>query len=438
MTQSERTGARYLHKPSAARAVAQLAEASGAPYSAMLEIADRCNEACIHCYQIQGQKGELPTEAWERVLDELAEMGVMILTFSGGEPTLRKDFLHLVAYARRLRFAVKIYSNALNITPAVAAELGRLAVQEVQISLYSHEAGAHDRVTRVPGSFERAVAATLDLRAAGVRVVLKTPMLSTAELDVPRYIDFVTSLGADYAIDPKLSPREDGDAGPRALAIDKATHLALLREPRLRTNLKQGQKPQSRHVCGACRGNVHVEPNGELRPCTQWAVPTGDVTATGIARAWREDPTARAIRELDWDALPGCRACDLRPYCKRCFASAEREVGSALLPYPSACRSARWSYESRHGVEPEVTEVAKSDASHAEFGVGPYRREGEHRFRVEPVELSADDRARMLRHASLHSISSARGGEGAGPLVQLRRPPRTGLTSAQMKPSTSR
>jgi radical SAM protein with 4Fe4S-binding SPASM domain len=423
VTKSERSQARYLLKPSAATVVASRAEASGAPYSAMLEIADRCNEACVHCYQIQGQKGELDTAEWERVLTELAEMGVMILTFSGGEPTLRKDFLHLVAFARRLRFAVKIYSNALNITESMASELGRLAVQEVQISLYSHVADAHDRVTRVPGSFERVVAATRSLRAAGVRVLLKTPMLSSAKLVVREYIDFVTSLDADYAIDPRLSPREDGDPAPQSLAIDRETHLALLREPQLRANLRQGKKPTSEHVCGACRGNVHVEPNGEMRPCTQWSIPTGNV-ATGVARAWRDDATARAIRELDWNALPGCRSCDLRPYCKRCFANAEREVGNALLPYPSACRSARWSYESRHGVPPRVSLEATAAGSPPESSVGPYRREGEHQFRVETMTLTPEDHARIGEQRRLHAISRTSATSSAGPLVQLRVPSR--------------
>src|SRR5690606_1736220 len=148
------------------------------PFSAMLEIADRCNEACVHCYQVQGQKGELETAHWERVMRELAELGVMFLTFSGGEATLRRDFLHLVAYARRLRFAVRIFSNGLNLDAAMAAELGRLSVQEVQISLYSHRAEVHDGVTRVPGSFERVVAAARHLRAAGVQVLLKSPLMS--------------------------------------------------------------------------------------------------------------------------------------------------------------------------------------------------------------------------------------------------------------------
>ena len=77
-------------------------------------------------------------------------------------------------------------------------------------------------MTRVPGSFDRVVAATRDLRAAGVKVVLKTPMMNRhAGSYVSDYIDFVTSLGADYAIDPKLSPREDGDASPQC-AVDRS------------------------------------------------------------------------------------------------------------------------------------------------------------------------------------------------------------------------
>jgi sulfatase maturation enzyme AslB (radical SAM superfamily) len=114
----------YRLKHSAADVVAARAAAVGAPFSAMVEIADRCNEACVHCYQVQGEKGEIDTEQWERIFRELAELGVLFLTISGGEATLRKDFLHLVAYARRLRFAVKIFSNALKITPELASSAG--------------------------------------------------------------------------------------------------------------------------------------------------------------------------------------------------------------------------------------------------------------------------------------------------------------------------
>lgn len=419
----------YRSQRSAALVVEAHARAAGVPFSAMLEIADRCNEACVHCYQVQGQKGELETAHWERVMRELAELGVMFLTFSGGEATLRRDFLHLVAYARRLRFAVRIFSNGLNLDAAMAAELGRLSVQEVQISLYSHRAEVHDGVTRVPGSFERVVAAARHLRAAGVQVLLKSPLMSLNAPEYAEYVAFVASLGCSYTLDPKLNPREDGDAAPTALSIDKRRYLALRRDPRFATPPPRRERPLDSAVCSACRGNVHVEPNGELRPCTQWSVATGHVLGGSLRDAWYGDPTARRIRGLTWNDLPGCRVCDLRGHCQRCFADAERATGDALAPYARACQSALWKYEADTGAAPELDSTSgRCDAA----PVGPFRRAGEHRFWVEPLAASrapAEPLVPLRRHAQgprLSAPSSRRRSAGISPPGEA--PPGLGTT----------
>ncbi len=409
----------YRHKRSVAGVIATRAALAQTPYSAMVEIADRCNEACVHCYQVQGQKGELGTAEWKSILDQLAELGVLFLTISGGEPTLRKDFLELVTHARQLRFAVKIYSNALNITESLARELGRLAVQEVQISLYSQRAEVHDRVTRVPGSFDQVVAAVGYLRSAGIKVVLKTPLMRANAPEYAAYIDFVQSLGAEHMIDPKLTPREDGSLAPTELGISKQMYLQLRRDPRFPPRRALGTGSLERRPCGACVGNVHLEANGEMRPCTQWDVSTGH-TSGSLRTAWHENPAAKTIRGLTWNDLPGCRVCDLRSHCHRCFAEAEHYTGSALAPYGYACRGARWNYELAHGVEPELD--SEADACDAE-PIGPFRHAGEHRFWVGPGARPARGAQNRDRSwlpdtgASSPTLQTSR-----AQLVQIRRP----------------
>ncbi len=427
----------YRKKRSAANVVSERAERIRAPYSAMVEIADRCNEACVHCYQVQGQKGELDTAEWKRIFGELAEMGVMFLTISGGEPTLRKDFMDLVAHARRLRFAVKIYSNALNINEAMAREFGRLAVQEVQISLYSHRPEVHDQVTRVPGSFEHVVAATRHLRAAGVKVLLKSPLLKHNASEFSDYVDLVTSLGADYALDPHLSPREDGDPGPTRLGATKHEYFAVKRDPRFRAPRDDERpRPPQRdkggdRPCGACSGNVHIEANGELRPCTQWGIPTGHASQEGVRAAWEQDPAARAIRDLTWSDLPLCRTCDLQAYCQRCFADAERLSGNAVAPYARACRGARWQYELAHGVEPEID--SSNDYCEAE-PVGPFERNGEHRF-LTRASTSGPGSTPMRPWLGPADPNAAPAALERGQLVQLRRRANGPFTQLAAPPS---
>jgi hypothetical protein len=124
-----------------------------------------------------------------------------------------------------------------------------------------------------------------------------------------------------------------------------------------------------------------------MRPCTQWNIPTGQATDGGVREAWYGNAAARAIRGLTWNDLPGCRECDLRAFCQRCFADAERYAGDALAPYAQACGSALWKYQAERGVQPEIDCESGYCAA---VPVGPFRNAGEHRFLVAPTDsLSA-------------------------------------------------
>src|SRR5437870_11634354 len=112
----------------------------GVPFSVHLDVTYRCNERCIHCYLDHDDHGEMTTSEIKAVLDQVAEAGTFMLTFSGGEVFMRRDFFELVEYARRLRFAVRIRTNEVMIRRAEAERLLRLGVDQIQISIYAHRA----------------------------------------------------------------------------------------------------------------------------------------------------------------------------------------------------------------------------------------------------------------------------------------------------------
>ncbi len=72
------------------------------PFSVQLDLTYRCNERCVHCYLDHDDHGEMTTAEIKHLLDQMAEAGVFILTLSGGEIFLRKDFFELLEHARRL------------------------------------------------------------------------------------------------------------------------------------------------------------------------------------------------------------------------------------------------------------------------------------------------------------------------------------------------
>src|ERR1700691_603015 len=86
--------------------------ALGVPMSVQLDLTYRCNERCVHCYLDHEDHGEMTTAEIKHLLDEMADDCVFILTMSGGEIMLRKDFFEILEYARERTFCITLKTNA--------------------------------------------------------------------------------------------------------------------------------------------------------------------------------------------------------------------------------------------------------------------------------------------------------------------------------------
>ena len=139
-----------------------------APICLTWELTYACNLQCVHCLSSSGRRDprELTTEECEAVIDELQRMQVFYINIGGGEPTIRKDFWHLVQYAVDHGVGVKFSTNGSGIDAAVAKRLAKSDYVDVQISIDGADAETNDHV-RGEGSFATAVEAMEHLDAAG-------------------------------------------------------------------------------------------------------------------------------------------------------------------------------------------------------------------------------------------------------------------------------
>jgi len=147
----------------------------------------RCNLRCVHCYSHSRDheySGELTLDQGLRMIDDLADFGVPVLLFSGGEPLLHPNIFELIAHARSRGLRAVISTNGTLITPELAGKLKNLGLSYVGVSLDGLQE-TNDRFRGVPGAFTRALDGIRHCQAAGIKVGLRFTINRRNVQDIP-------------------------------------------------------------------------------------------------------------------------------------------------------------------------------------------------------------------------------------------------------------
>jgi 12,18-didecarboxysiroheme deacetylase len=135
----------------------------------------RCNLGCVHCYSGSADRqypGELTTGEASAMLGDLAEFGVPVVLFSGGEPLLRPDVPDLAQTAVKLGMRAVLSTNGTLIDPPMARRLAGVGLSYVGISLDGMR-DVNDRFRGKTGAFDAAMAGAEAAREAGIKVGLR-------------------------------------------------------------------------------------------------------------------------------------------------------------------------------------------------------------------------------------------------------------------------
>lgn len=308
-------------------------------FSFQFELTSRCNERCRHCY-LPGSRDfhDMETDLVMSILDQLAEMGTLKVTFSGGECLLHPDFIPILKHARENDFSISILSNITLLTDEIISALKDANIDLLQASVYSMNPQEHDYITQLPGSHAKTIQSLERLIAANVPVQISCPTMRKTYGSYKAVLEWAYSHGikgyTDYIMMARIDQSTDNLAN--RLTLDETESLLrdiINYDIEYRTILDANPEPVTvnpdEHICGAGVDSMCVAANGEFYPCSGFqGWPLGNAHDLTVAEVWNDSEALKKLRAVKWKDFPQCITCEAKPYCAMCMVRNLNETGS--------------------------------------------------------------------------------------------------------------
>lgn len=328
------------------------------PIGMLAELTHRCPLQCPYCsnpVELLKANRELDCEAWTDLFEQAADLGILQVHLSGGEPTLRRDLETLVAVLARRGVYTNLITAGVGLDEARIAALVEAGLNHVQLSIQ----GAHAETTERIGNYRGGHALKLEtarlVREAGLPLTVNAPIHRHNIDQVPEFIDLALSLGAE-----RLEIANVQYAGwallnrdalmPDRASVERQAEIVEEARERLRGVMNIDfvtpdyfaiyPKPC---MGGWARDAFMVTPDGTVLPCHgAQTIPSLTFERFGerpLAEIWADSPAFNAFRGTDWMQEP-CRSCERREIdWGGCRCQAMAIAGDAAATDPACIKS---------------------------------------------------------------------------------------------------
>ena len=302
------------------------------PIGLLAELSHRCPLRCPYCSnptELERAGTELDTATWQRVFREAADLGVLQLHLSGGEPTVRRDLDDLIATAAEVGMYTNLITSAVLLDEARVARLRDAGLDHVQISIQGAEVAAADRMAGFEGAHAKKMQAARWVRAAGLPLTINAVIHRQNVEQLAEIIDLAVRLDADrlevahtqyygWALENRaaLMPTRD--------QVEWADNLVTTAQRALEGTLGidyvvpdyYAERPK------ACMGGwgrrfLTISPSGKVLPChaadSITTLTFDRVTERSLAEIWRHGDAFTAYRGTDWMPEP-CQSCAFKEH----------------------------------------------------------------------------------------------------------------------------
>jgi MoaA/NifB/PqqE/SkfB family radical SAM enzyme len=294
---------------------AALTVTSGRLLAVQWEVTERCNLLCQHCYLSVPARGgvnanaDLSFDEALNLFDGLAGLGVMFITFTGGEVFLRPDFLDLCTAARARGFGVRILTNATRIGEVEARRLAELGIISVELTVYGASASGYRRATGVANGYRDVRRGIRALRRHGVPVVVKVFYMRANADEVDAMEAMAEREGVALVRAFALLPRYDEGLVPLRVGLTRQQLRRVAPVFGDVTLADSYDDVREARACGRCgMGRLFITAGGQVTPCASLRnIVFGNVRESSIGTIWRSASVQGMLRSV---AMAGARPFD--------------------------------------------------------------------------------------------------------------------------------
>ncbi len=323
------------------------------PIAMLAELTHRCPLACPYCsnpLELTAKAAELPTDTWARVFAEAADLGVLQLHLSGGEPAARRDLEALVGHARAAGLYTNLITSGIGLTRARLEALEAAGLDHIQLSVQGVTPDVADRVGGYKGGFARKMELADHIAELGLPLTLNAVMHRLNLDDLPQTLLLAERLGArrievacvqfqGWALKNRAALQPTREQVEKAKQIVAEARLARLGGPVI-DFVPPDYYADFPKACMGGWGStgLNIAPDGTVLPCHAAQTIPGlrfqNVAEASLTEIWYRGSAFQAYRGTDW--MPDlCRTCDRRDIdfggC-RCQAMAILDDASATDP----------------------------------------------------------------------------------------------------------
>jgi MoaA/NifB/PqqE/SkfB family radical SAM enzyme len=310
------------------------------PISATLELTSRCNLRCQHCYlgdqdeQHARREQERSTEAVKASLQEWADAGCLNLLMTGGDPMMRDDFPETYRFACELGLLVTVFCDGILVDQNIIDLFKEFPPRKVEISIYGATAETYEIVTQVPRSHAEAWEGIDLLCENGIRVGLKTVLLTLNEQELDAMEAQAKERGLPFRYDAAVFPCLPGGSNePVDLRVspEKVVEHDLSSPERQRQWIDKMEQtdalPMNNRLypCGAGATGFYSDPFGNLSPClmtTHYRVEPDD---RSFQEVWTQQ--LGLIQKKERSGKASFLSGEMRGACVHCPAMNRLETG---------------------------------------------------------------------------------------------------------------